>query len=170
MAPRPRAAAELISCGLPEADAILGGGLPVGAYGGKASLMKLVAPSGPGYQAGTLSGKPLAVAAGSKTLEVLRRPGTYERLEALGKRLEEGLLERARQAGLRRARCVLAAGHAAEARRADGKAIVIGDSWITRPSDRDMHNTAYKRFVQSQVSIKRNVSFIVHISKHIWRR
>jgi len=79
---------------------VIGGGLPVGAYGGKASLMELVAPSGPVYQAGTLSGNPLAVAAGAKTLEVLRRPGTYERLEALGKRLGEGLLEQAEQAGV----------------------------------------------------------------------
>ena len=79
---------------------VIGGGLPVGAYGGKASLMGLVAPSGPVYQAGTLSGNPLAVAAGSKTLEVLRRPGTYDRLEALGKRLAEGLLKQAKQAGV----------------------------------------------------------------------
>ena len=79
---------------------VIGGGLPVGAYGGKASLMDLVAPSGPVYQAGTLSGNPLAVAAGAKTLEILRRPGTYERLEALGKRLADGLLEQAKIAGI----------------------------------------------------------------------
>jgi glutamate-1-semialdehyde 2,1-aminomutase len=79
---------------------VIGGGLPVGAYGGKASLMELVAPSGPVYQAGTLSGNPLAVAAGAKTLEVLRRPGTYDRLEALGKRLADGLAEQAKQAGV----------------------------------------------------------------------
>jgi glutamate-1-semialdehyde 2,1-aminomutase len=79
---------------------VIGGGLPVGAYGGKASLMDLVAPSGPVYQAGTLSGNPLAVAAGAKTLEVLRRPGTYERLEALGRRLAGGLQEQANQAGI----------------------------------------------------------------------
>jgi glutamate-1-semialdehyde 2,1-aminomutase len=79
---------------------VIGGGLPVGAYGGKASLMKMVAPSGPVYQAGTLSGNPLAVAAGAKTLEVLRRPGTYQRLQALGKRLAEGLLEQGKQAGV----------------------------------------------------------------------
>lgn len=79
---------------------VIGGGLPVGAYGGKASLMEMVAPSGPVYQAGTLSGNPLAVAAGAKTLEVLRRPGTYERLEALGRRLGDGLLEQAKQAAV----------------------------------------------------------------------
>jgi len=76
---------------------VIGGGLPVGAYGGKASLMDRIAPSGPVYQAGTLSGNPLAVAAGLKTLEVLRRPGTYEHLEALGQRLARGLLEQAKR-------------------------------------------------------------------------
>ncbi len=79
---------------------VIGGGLPVGAYGGKATLMNLVAPVGPVYQAGTLSGNPLAVAAGLKTLEVLRRPGTYERLEHLGQRLAAGLLEQAKRAGV----------------------------------------------------------------------
>jgi glutamate-1-semialdehyde 2,1-aminomutase len=79
---------------------VIGGGLPVGAYGGKASLMSLVAPIGPVYQAGTLSGNPLAVAAGLKTLEVLRRPGTYDRLEALGKRLAGGLLDQAMRTGI----------------------------------------------------------------------
>jgi len=66
---------------------IIGGGLPVGAYGGNASLMDWVAPAGPVYQAGTLSGNPLAVTAGLKTLEILRRPGTYERLEIISEKL-----------------------------------------------------------------------------------
>jgi glutamate-1-semialdehyde 2,1-aminomutase len=79
---------------------IIGGGLPVGAYGGRASLMEQVAPAGPVYQAGTLSGNPLAVAAGLKTLEVLRRPGTYERLEALASQLTEGLKRQAARSGL----------------------------------------------------------------------
>ena len=79
---------------------VIGGGLPVGAYGGKAALMDLIAPNGPVYQAGTLSGNPLAVAAGLKTLEVLRRPGAYERLESMGQRLADGLLEQAKQAGV----------------------------------------------------------------------
>lgn len=70
---------------------VIGGGLPVGAYGGKAALMDRVAPAGPVYQAGTLSGNPLAVAAGLKTLEILRRPGAYERLESFSARLETGL-------------------------------------------------------------------------------
>ncbi|NPA95933.1 MAG: glutamate-1-semialdehyde 2,1-aminomutase [Thermodesulfobacteria bacterium] len=60
---------------------IIGGGLPVGAYGGKAEIMDQIAPDGPVYQAGTLSGNPLAMAAGIKTLEILSRPGIYELLE-----------------------------------------------------------------------------------------
>lgn len=79
---------------------IIGGGLPVGAYGGKASLMDLVAPAGPVYQAGTLSGNPLAMAAGSKTLEVLSRPGVYERLDALSAKLEAGFKAEANRAGV----------------------------------------------------------------------
>ncbi|HMC08559.1 MAG TPA: glutamate-1-semialdehyde 2,1-aminomutase, partial [Actinomycetota bacterium] len=63
---------------------VLGGGLPVGAYGGRRDLMELVAPSGPVYQAGTLSGNPISVAAGLATLRALSAPGTYERLESLG--------------------------------------------------------------------------------------
>jgi glutamate-1-semialdehyde 2,1-aminomutase len=77
---------------------VIGGGLPVGAYGGKAALMDQVAPAGPVYQAGTLSGNPLAVAAGLKVLEILRRPDFYERLEALAERLAEGLKEKASRA------------------------------------------------------------------------
>ena len=57
---------------------VIGGGLPVGAYGGRKEIMEMVAPSGPMYQAGTLSGNPLAMAAGIKTLEILQRPGSYE--------------------------------------------------------------------------------------------
>ncbi|MBZ5513513.1 MAG: glutamate-1-semialdehyde 2,1-aminomutase [Acidobacteriia bacterium] len=70
---------------------VIGGGLPVGAYGGKAGLMDQVAPAGPVYQAGTLSGNPLAVTAGLKTLEIIRRPGFYERLNALTEKLTVGL-------------------------------------------------------------------------------
>ncbi len=79
---------------------IIGGGLPVGAYGGKADLMNQIAPSGPVYQAGTLSGNPLAVTAGLKTLEVLRRPGAYERLEAVSRTLTGGLEQQATRAGV----------------------------------------------------------------------
>jgi glutamate-1-semialdehyde 2,1-aminomutase len=77
---------------------VIGGGLPVGAYGGKAALMDRVAPAGPVYQAGTLSGNPLAVAAGLKVLEIISRPGFYERLEVVAGRLAEGLKEKAAQA------------------------------------------------------------------------
>jgi glutamate-1-semialdehyde 2,1-aminomutase len=70
---------------------IIGGGLPVGAYGGRAEIMDHVAPLGPVYQAGTLSGNPLAMAAGAATLDILHRGGSYERLETLGARLEQGL-------------------------------------------------------------------------------
>jgi glutamate-1-semialdehyde 2,1-aminomutase len=79
---------------------IIGGGLPVGAYGGKARLMDLVAPAGPVYQAGTLSGNPLAMAAGLKTLEILRRPGLYERLDLLTEKLTNGLMAEAARAGV----------------------------------------------------------------------
>lgn len=78
---------------------IIGGGLPLAAFGGKRALMEQLAPLGPVYQAGTLSGNPLAVAAGLQTLELLSKPGTYERLEELGARLESGLREAARPLG-----------------------------------------------------------------------
>jgi glutamate-1-semialdehyde 2,1-aminomutase len=77
---------------------ILGGGLPVGAYGGRRELMEQIAPLGPVYQAGTLSGNPLAMAAGIATLELLQQPGTYERLEALSARLADGFGMAARAA------------------------------------------------------------------------
>jgi len=79
---------------------IIGGGLPVGAYGGRRDLMERLAPLGPVYQAGTLSGNPLAVAAGLATLTALRAPDTYERLEALGVQLEQGLRRGADKAGI----------------------------------------------------------------------
>ncbi|MBC8123717.1 MAG: glutamate-1-semialdehyde 2,1-aminomutase [Gemmatimonadaceae bacterium] len=78
---------------------IIGGGLPVGAYAGKRKIMEMVAPAGPVYQAGTLSGNPLAMTAGIKTLEILQRPGTYERLETLSARLADGLTAIARTTG-----------------------------------------------------------------------
>jgi glutamate-1-semialdehyde 2,1-aminomutase len=78
---------------------VIGGGLPVGAYGGRADIMAMVAPAGPMYQAGTLSGNPLAMTAGIKTLELLQRPGTYEYLNKVTKSLTEGLLKVARDAG-----------------------------------------------------------------------
>jgi len=79
---------------------VIGGGLPVGAYGGRADIMAMVAPAGPMYQAGTLSGNPLAMTAGIKTLQLLKQPGTYERLEAITRRLSAGVLQAARSAGV----------------------------------------------------------------------
>ena len=78
---------------------VIGGGLPVGAYGGKREIMEMVAPAGPMYQAGTLSGNPLAMTAGIKTLEIMRRPGTYDQLDRITKRLAEGLLKIAQETG-----------------------------------------------------------------------
>jgi glutamate-1-semialdehyde 2,1-aminomutase len=69
---------------------VIGGGMPVGAYAGTREVMRLVAPEGPVYQAGTLSGNPVAMAAGLATLRELERPGTYERLEATGAALAAG--------------------------------------------------------------------------------
>jgi glutamate-1-semialdehyde 2,1-aminomutase len=80
---------------------IIGGGLPAAAFGGRADIMDALAPDGDVYQAGTLAGNPLAMAAGIKTLEILQRPGTYERLEELGARLEKGLAEAAEAAGVK---------------------------------------------------------------------
>jgi glutamate-1-semialdehyde 2,1-aminomutase len=78
---------------------IIGGGLPVGAYGGRADLMEYVSPAGPVYQAGTLSGNPLAMAAGLWSLSALTRP-LYKRLARLGAMLATGLAEAARDAGV----------------------------------------------------------------------
>ncbi|MBW3623470.1 MAG: glutamate-1-semialdehyde 2,1-aminomutase [Armatimonadetes bacterium] len=79
---------------------IIGGGFPVGAFGGRRDLMERMAPAGPVYQAGTLSGNPVAVAAGRAALEALREAGTYEHLETLGARMEEGLRRAATDAGV----------------------------------------------------------------------
>jgi glutamate-1-semialdehyde 2,1-aminomutase len=79
---------------------VIGGGLPVGAYGGRAEIMEHVAPVGSVYQAGTLSGNPVAMAAGLATLDILERAGAYEKLERLGARLEKGLVEAGREAGV----------------------------------------------------------------------
>jgi glutamate-1-semialdehyde 2,1-aminomutase len=77
---------------------IIGGGLPVGAYGGREELMRLVAPSGPVYQAGTLSGNPLAMTAGLWSLKRLTKK-LYDHLGGLGAQLADGLAEAARRAG-----------------------------------------------------------------------
>jgi glutamate-1-semialdehyde 2,1-aminomutase len=78
---------------------VIGGGLPVGAYGGRKDIMSMVAPAGPMYQAGTLSGNPLAMTAGIKTLELLQKPGTYEYLDKITKRLADGLVQIAKETG-----------------------------------------------------------------------
>ena len=78
---------------------VIGGGLPVGAYGGRRDIMEMVAPAGPMYQAGTLSGNPLAMTAGIKTLEIMSRPGTYDQLDQLTRRLSEGLLAISQETG-----------------------------------------------------------------------
>lgn len=78
---------------------VIGGGLPVGAYGGRRDIMSMIAPAGPVYQAGTLSGNPLAMTAGIKTLELLQKPGTYDYLEQITKKLADGLLKVAHETG-----------------------------------------------------------------------
>lgn len=79
---------------------IIGGGMPVGAFGGSRKIMEHLAPIGPVYQAGTLSGNPVAMAAGLKTLELISRPGFYEALTAKTEKLTSGLKDRARQANI----------------------------------------------------------------------
>jgi glutamate-1-semialdehyde 2,1-aminomutase len=79
---------------------IIGGGLPVGAYGGRGEIMDLIAPSGPVYQAGTLSGNPLAVSAGIATLKALKARGIYKRLEERSAALAKGMGEAAKKTGV----------------------------------------------------------------------
>jgi len=80
---------------------IIGGGLPVGAYGGKKEIMEYVAPQGPVYQAGTLSGNPVAMAAGLATLKELQKPGFYDALDTMSARLASGLALAAKNAGVK---------------------------------------------------------------------
>ena len=79
---------------------IVGGGLPCAAYGGRKEIMETVSPVGPVYQAGTLSGNPLAMAAGIATLEILREPGQYDKLEATASKLATGIEQAAAKAGV----------------------------------------------------------------------
>jgi len=79
---------------------IIGGGLPVGAYGGRREIMAMMAPSGPVYQAGTLSGNPLAMTAGIETIKALRKAGTYSQLESKSSTLEDGIAAVAAEAGV----------------------------------------------------------------------
>lgn len=79
---------------------VIGGGLPIGAYGGSKKIMEMISPAGNVYQAGTLSGNPLAMAGGLATLEILKEPGSYETLEERGANLASGLVEAATAAGV----------------------------------------------------------------------
>ncbi|KYG71121.1 glutamate-1-semialdehyde 2,1-aminomutase [Planococcus maritimus] len=79
---------------------IIGGGLPIGAYGGKREIMETVAPLGPAYQAGTMAGNPASIQAGIACLEVLQEKGIYERMDQLGERLETGILAAAEKHGV----------------------------------------------------------------------
>ena len=79
---------------------VIGGGLPVGAYGGKREIMEKISPLGPIYQAGTLSGNPLAMTAGIETLKLLSKPGVYKTLEKMSADLEKGLRVAANEAGI----------------------------------------------------------------------
>ncbi len=79
---------------------VIGGGLPVGAYGGRKEIMNMIAPAGPVYQAGTLSGNPLAMTAGIKTLELLNQDGVYEKLEVTTARLIDGIKQAAANNGI----------------------------------------------------------------------
>jgi len=79
---------------------VIGGGLPVGAYGGRKEIMSMVSPEGPVYQAGTLSGNPLAMTAGITTIRELSRPGVYKTIEDRCSMLEEGLRDAAKRAGI----------------------------------------------------------------------
>ncbi len=80
---------------------VIGGGLPVGAYGGKKEIMQMVAPDGGVYQAGTLSGNPLAMTAGIETLKILKKGSTYKKLEEIMRALEEGLKDAAKRADVK---------------------------------------------------------------------
>jgi len=79
---------------------VIGGGLPVGAYGGRKEIMSMISPEGPVYQAGTLSGNPLAMTAGIETIKELSRPGIYKSIEAKSAMLEKGLTDAAKKAGV----------------------------------------------------------------------
>jgi glutamate-1-semialdehyde 2,1-aminomutase len=79
---------------------VIGGGLPVGAYGGRRDIMEMVAPAGPMYQAGTLSGNPLAMTAGMETLKKLKEEGVYDELERKSKKLVDGIVEVAKKNGI----------------------------------------------------------------------
>merc|ERR1712241_1423965 len=78
---------------------VIGGGLPVGAYGGRKDIMEMVAPAGPMYQAGTLSGNPLAMTAGIETMKKLSEDGVYDELDRKSKKLVDGIVAAAKKHG-----------------------------------------------------------------------
>ncbi|MBI4710497.1 MAG: aminotransferase class III-fold pyridoxal phosphate-dependent enzyme, partial [Nitrospirae bacterium] len=80
---------------------VIGGGLPVGAYGGKKEIMSMIAPEGPVYQAGTLSGNPLAMTAGIETLKILSVPATYKKIVEKSAALEYALRDASKRAGIK---------------------------------------------------------------------
>jgi len=122
---------------------IIGGGLPIGAVAGRAELMDRLAPSGPVYQAGTLSGNPLSVRAGLETLEILAQPGTYERLEAAGARLEAGLRAALVQSGMRG--CVNRVGSLAT--------LFLGVERVTNAAEaRGADSAAFSRFFHAMLA------------------
>ncbi|CAM3628954.1 glutamate-1-semialdehyde 2,1-aminomutase [Marinicrinis lubricantis] len=92
--------AEAIEPDLTAMGKIIGGGLPIGAYGGRKHIMEQVAPLGPAYQAGTMAGNPASISAGIACLEVLKQPGTYEHLDRLGAMLEAGIEAASKLAGI----------------------------------------------------------------------
>jgi glutamate-1-semialdehyde 2,1-aminomutase len=121
---------------------VIGGGLPLAAVGGRRDVMQLLAPVGPVYQAGTLSGNPLAVTAGLVTLDLLDKPDTYDRLEALGAALEEGLRAALRRHG-RRA-CV--------SRRGSMWTVFFGVERVRNADDaRACDTTAFARFFSAML-------------------
>ncbi|HOV80204.1 MAG TPA: glutamate-1-semialdehyde 2,1-aminomutase [Bacillota bacterium] len=125
---------------------VIGGGLPVGAYGGRKEIMEYVSPAGPVYQAGTLSGNPLAVTAGIATLEILRRPGFYEDLEkkaaALEKGLEDAVLEAEIEVCLNRAGSMLCAFFTGER---------VGDYTSACMSDTSRYAAFFKKMLERGV-------------------
>ncbi len=122
---------------------VIGGGLPVGAYGGRRDIMAMIAPSGPVYQAGTLSGNPLAMTAGIATLKELARPGVWDRLEATTRELSDGLAAGARSAGV-----PLSVSHAGSMFGAFFSAQKVKDWETARASDL----AAFTRFFTSMLS------------------
>jgi len=127
---------------------IIGGGLPVGAFGGREDVMKHMAPLGSVYQAGTLSGNPLAMTAGLATLELLSRPGVYEELEAKGRYLAQGLSDAAARAGV--AVCLNRVGSLGCAFFTDGP---VTDFRTAQRSDTEAYGRFYRAMLEEGVAL-----------------